>query len=86
MARSTVIGAPAGGPQPRSGDAFADALQDGRVDLEILYCSGRNGFTRLLPTARMIPFPPRLQVGPEYALGVLKNGDPLAAELALYVL
>ena len=86
MARSTVIGAPAGGPQPRSGDAFADALQDGRVDLEILYCSGRDRFTRLLPTARMIPFPPALQVGPEYALAVLKNGDPLAAELALYIL
>jgi molybdate transport system substrate-binding protein len=86
MARSTVIGEPAGGPQPRSGDAFADALQDGRVDLEILYCSGRDRFARLLPTARMIPFPPGLQVGPEYALAVLKDGDPLAAELALYVL
>jgi molybdate transport system substrate-binding protein len=86
MARSTVIGAPAGGPQPRSGDAFADALQDGHVDLEILYCSGRDRFTRLLPTARMIPFPPALQVGPEYALAVLKNGGHLAAELALYVL
>jgi molybdate transport system substrate-binding protein len=60
-----VIGAPAEGPQPRSGDAFADALQDGRVDLEIFYCSGRDRFTRLLPTARMIPFPPAPQFGPE---------------------
>jgi ABC-type molybdate transport system substrate-binding protein len=86
MARSTVIGAPAGGPQPRSGDAFADALQDRRVDLEILYCSGRDRFARLLPTATMIPLQPALQVGPEYALAVLKDGDPLAAELALYIL
>jgi ABC-type molybdate transport system substrate-binding protein len=86
MARSTVIGAPSGGPQPRSGDPFGDALHERRVDLEILYCSGRDRFARLLPTATMTPFPPGLQVGPEYALAVLKNGDPLAAELALYLL
>jgi ABC-type molybdate transport system substrate-binding protein len=86
MARSTVIEAPPGGLQPRSGDAFADALQERRVDLEILYCSGRDRFAKLLPTATMTPFPPGLQVGPEYALAVLRNGDPLAAELALYVL
>jgi molybdate transport system substrate-binding protein len=85
MARSTVIEVP-GGPRPGAGDAFADALQEKRVDLEILYCSGRDRFARLLPTATMTPFPPGLQVGPEYALAVLKNGDPLAAELALYVL
>jgi molybdate transport system substrate-binding protein len=47
---------------------------------------GRDRFAKLLPTARMTPFPPRLQVGPEYGLAVLKNGDPLAAELALYLL
>jgi ABC-type molybdate transport system substrate-binding protein len=86
MARSTVIGAPSGGPQPHSGDPFADALEQRRVDLEILYCSGRDRFARLLPTATMTPFPPRLQVGPEYALALVKGGDPLAAELALYVL
>jgi molybdate transport system substrate-binding protein len=34
----------------------------------------------------MIPLPPRLQVGPEYALALLKGADPLAAELALYLL
>jgi molybdate transport system substrate-binding protein len=86
MARSTVIEVPPGGPRPGAGDAFADALQERRVDLEILYCSGRDRLARLLPTATMTPFPPGLQVGPEYALAVLKNGDPLAAELALYML
>ena len=86
MARSTVIEAPRGGPQPRSGDAFADALQEKRVDLEILYCSGRDRFAKLLPTATMTLFPPELQVGPEYALALLKGADPLAAELALYML
>jgi molybdate transport system substrate-binding protein len=86
MARSTVIEAPPGGPQPRSGDAFADALQEKRVDLEILYCSGRDRFAKLLPTATMTAFPPGLQVGPEYALALLKGADPLTAELALYML
>ena len=85
-ARSTVIEVPPGGPRSGTGDAFADALQERRVDLEIVYCSGRDRFAKLLPTARMTPFPPGLQVGPEYALAVLKDGDPLAAELALYVL
>ena len=86
MARSTVIEVPPGGPRPGAGDAFADALQERRVDLEILYCSGRDRFARLLPASTMIPFPPGLQVGPEYVLAVLEDGDPLAAELALYVL
>jgi molybdate transport system substrate-binding protein len=85
-ARSTVIEVPAGGPPFRSGDAFADALQEGHVDLEILYCSARNRYARLLPAATMTPFPPELQVGPEYALAVLKDADPLAAGLALYML
>jgi len=86
MARSTVIEVPPGGPRPGAGDAFADALQERRVDLEILYCSGRDRFERLLPTATMTPFPPGLQVGPEYALALLKGADPLTAELALYML
>lgn len=86
IARSTVIEVPPGGPRPGAGDAFADAIQERRVDLEILYCSGRDRFARLLPTATMIPFPPGLQIGPEYTLAALDNGDPLAAELALYIL
>lgn len=86
MARSTVIEVPPGVSRPGAGDPFAVVLQERRVDVEILYCSGRGRFAKLLPTATMTPFPPALQVGPEYALAVLKNGDHLAAELALYVL
>jgi hypothetical protein len=52
MARSTVIQVPPGDPRPSAGDAFADALQEKRVDLEIIYCSGRDRFARSLPTAR----------------------------------
>jgi ABC-type molybdate transport system substrate-binding protein len=86
MERSSVIETPPGRSPPPPRDAFADALQEGRVDLAILYCSGRDRYTRLLPKAAMVSLPPEFQVGPEYALALLKDGDPLAAELALFVL
>lgn len=60
MARSTVIDAPPGNPPPRSGDAYVDALQNSRIDLAIVYCSGRERYARLLPDAELIPFPPRV--------------------------
>jgi molybdate transport system substrate-binding protein len=34
----------------------------------------------------MVSVPPDLQVGPEYALALLKGADPLAIQFALYVL
>jgi molybdate transport system substrate-binding protein len=86
MARSTVIDAPPGSPPPRSGDAYVDALQNGRIDLAIVYSSGRERYARLLPDAELIPFPPRWEVGPEYALTVLNNADRRAADLAFYML
>ena len=60
MARSTVIEVPPGSSLPRSGDVFADALRVGRVDLEILYCSARDRYIRLLPAASMTPLPTEL--------------------------
>jgi len=86
MERSSVIETPPGRSPPPPRDAFADALQEGRVDLAILYCSGRDRYTRLLPKAAMVSLPPEFQVGPEYALALLKDADPLAAKLALFVL
>jgi molybdate transport system substrate-binding protein len=86
MARSTVIDAPPGSRPPRSGDANIDALQDGRIDVAIVYCSGRERYARLLPAAELIPLPSRWQVGPEYALAVLNDADRRAADLALYML
>lgn len=85
MARSTVIELPAGSP-PQSGDAMIDALQTGRVDLAIVYCSGRGRYQRLMPELVLTPLPQALQVGPEYALAVLKDVGPAAAAFALYML
>jgi molybdate transport system substrate-binding protein len=86
QSRGIVLDSPPKGPKPKSGDTDVDAIQDGRVDASIVYCSSRERYARLLPTATVVPFPPELQVGPEYALAVLKNAKPEALELALTIL
>ena len=56
------------------------------MDASIVYCSSRDRYTRLLPDATLMQFPPGLQIGPEYGLAVLKNAHPAAALLALTIL
>ena len=81
-----MLDSPPGSPPPKSGDTDTDAILDGRVDAAIVYCSGRDRYARLLPDATLVSFPPRLQVGPEYALAVLKDAQPRAPMLALTIL
>jgi molybdate transport system substrate-binding protein len=85
-AASVVVDTPPSAPPPKSGDADVDAIQDGRVDVSIVYCSGRERYTRSLPDATLVQFPPELQVGPEYGLAVLKDARPEALLLALSIL
>jgi molybdate transport system substrate-binding protein len=85
-ARAVVLDNPPGSPPPKSGDTDTDAILDGRVDAAIVYSSGRDRYARLLPDATLVSFPPRLQVGPEYALAVLKDARPGAQMLALTIL
>jgi molybdate transport system substrate-binding protein len=85
-ARAVVLDNPPGSPPLKSGDTDTDAILDGRVDAAIVYCSGRDRYARLLPDATLVSFPPRLQVGPEYALAVLKDARPGAQMLALTIL
>ena len=40
-ARAVVLDNPPHAPQPRTGNYFLDALTDRKVDLAIVYCSGR---------------------------------------------
>jgi len=86
QARAVVLDTPPGSPPPKSGDADVDGILDKRVDTVIVYCSGRERYGQLLPDATVVPFPPALQVGPEYALAVLKDARPDAALLALSIL
>jgi ABC-type molybdate transport system substrate-binding protein len=84
--RAVVLDNPPDSPPPKSGDTDTDAILGGRVDAAIVYCSGRDHYARLLPDATLVSFPPRLQVGPEYALAVLKDSRPGAQMLALAIL
>lgn len=86
QSRAVVLDTPPGAPPPKSGDTDADAVLDGRVDASIVYCSGRDRYARLLPNATLVPFPPALQVGPEYGLAVLKDAQPAALLLAMAIL
>ena len=81
-----VLDSPPGAPPPKSGDNDADAIQDGRVDAAIVYCSARDRYARLLPDATLVQFPAELQIGPEYGLAVLKDAQPAALLLALTIL
>ncbi|MBV9560884.1 MAG: substrate-binding domain-containing protein, partial [Bradyrhizobium sp.] len=61
-------------------------LRDGKIDLAIVYCSGRARLARLDPSLTISEFPPELSVGPQYGLAVLKDAKPAALLLALTIL
>lgn len=84
--RAVVIDNPTGTPPSQSGDYTLDALRAGRIDLAIVYCSGKARFAKLDPTLNMVTFPPDLTVGPQYGLAVMKAAKPEAALLALTIL
>ena len=86
QARTVILDTAPGTPPPRSGDTDVDAILDGRVDVAIVYCSSRDRYARLLPDAAIVQLPSELQVGPEYALAVLKDAHPAAHLLALTIL
>jgi molybdate transport system substrate-binding protein len=84
--RAVILDTPPGAPPPRSGDTDVDAILEGKVDTAIVYCSSRDRYARLLPDAVIVQLPSELQIGPEYALAVLKNAHPAAELLALTIL
>jgi len=86
QARAVITDNPPGAPPPRSGDTDVDAFQDGKIDVDIVYCSGRDRYARLMPDGAMVAFPPQLQIGPEYGLAVMKNAQPMALLFALTIL
>ncbi len=79
-------------PAPEvSGDPEVDALIDGRLDVILAYCSGAAGYEaarKKAPDADVAftHLPPKLNVGPEYGLAVIKGAKPEAADLALFIL
>jgi molybdate transport system substrate-binding protein len=86
LARAVTLDNPPGSPPAKSGDYVLDAMRDGKVDLAIVYCSGRGRYTKLDASLAMTEFPPDLSVGPQYGLAVLKDAKPAALLLALTIL
>ncbi|MBS0448750.1 MAG: molybdate ABC transporter substrate-binding protein [Proteobacteria bacterium] len=84
--RAVVLDNPPGAPAARSGDYVLDALADKKVDVAIVYCSGRQRYAKLSADVTMVPLPEALQVGPQYGLAVMKGARPEALLLALRIL
>jgi len=61
-------------------------LGRGRIDLAIVYCSGKARFAKLNPALSLLAFPPELTVGPQYGLAVMTAARPEAMLLALTIL
>jgi molybdate transport system substrate-binding protein len=77
----TLPSALAGSPDPT-----VAALRDGGVDVAIGYCTSAQLRLRQLPTLQIVDIPDTLRVGPEYGLTLLKDAQPAAAGLMLYIL
>src|SRR5262252_188812 len=69
-----------------SPDPTITALRDGVVDVAIGYCTSAQLRLRQLPTLHIVDIPDALRVGPEYGLALLKDAQPAATGLMLYIL
>jgi molybdate transport system substrate-binding protein len=81
-----VVGGPANSAPIGGKDPVALAFAAGHIDVMIGYCSGRNRLLAQVPGLQVAELPQNLATGPEYGLAVLKDADPLAPMLALYML
>jgi len=72
--------------EPVSGDPVTDGLKSGTIDVMIGYCSGRERLVKTAPDVETVAVPQQIAAGPEYGLAILKDADPRAEDLALYML
>ena len=72
--------------EPVSGDLVTDGLKSGTIDVMIGYCSGRERLVKTAPDVETVAVPQQIAAGPEYGLAILKDADPRAEDLALYML
>jgi len=69
-----------------SPDPTITALRDGVVDVALGYCTSAQLRLRQLPILHIVDIPDTLRVGPEYGLALLKDAQPAATGLMLYIL
>lgn len=81
-----VVGGPTNNAPVEGKDPAAAALLTGKIDVMIGYCSGTKRMQSQVPDVQMIAVPKEIAAGPEYGLAILKNADPRAADLALFML
>jgi molybdate transport system substrate-binding protein len=81
-----VVGGPSNSAPVGGKDPVAAAFATGRIDVMIGYCSGRRRLLAQVPGLQVAEVPQNIAAGPEYGLAVLKDADPLAPMLALYML
>jgi hypothetical protein len=77
----TLPSAPASSPDPT-----ITALCDGVVDVALGYCTSAQLRLRQLPSLHIVDIPDTLRVGPAYGLALLKDAQPAATGLMLYML
>ncbi len=86
--RAQVISpAMAGRPLGAGEDLAVALLRDRRIGLHVSYAStARRRLAQQLPGLEIVDLPAAIRVGPEYGLALLRNADPAAAALALFML
>jgi molybdate transport system substrate-binding protein len=80
-----IVGGPTNNSAVGGRDPAALALETGRVDLFIGYCSGAKRLQTQVPGLQIVAVPDAVATGPEYGLAILKGADPRAADFALFL-
>jgi len=81
-----IVGGALPSAAANSPDPIVTALHDGVVDVFLSYCSGARPRLSSLPTLHIVDIPEALRVGPEYGVALLKEAQPAATSLMLYML
>ena len=81
-----IIGGPTNNAPIGGQDPAGAALSSGKIDVMIGYCSGRGRMLGAMADLQIVEVPKEIAAGPEYGLAVLKDANPHAEDLALFML
>jgi ABC-type molybdate transport system substrate-binding protein len=81
-----IVGGPTNNDPVGGKDPVVAALMSGQVDVVIGYCTSAKLRLSQMPELQIAAVPAEIAAGPEYGLAVLKDADPRAPDLALFML
>jgi molybdate transport system substrate-binding protein len=81
-----IVGGPTNNAPINGKDPAVAALSDGRIDVMIGYCSGRQRMLSSAPELQVVDIPKEIAAGPEYGFALLKGANSSAEDFALYIL